>query len=315
MTTRALLLLPCLLVGCGDDGGTDGDSDIDADTDTDVDTDNDTDTDADSDSDSDSDCGTDEIPVDDIGGTEGLAIAPDGTAYYSQPAAVGRRRPGQPPEDTWVTLAGADTVWGLALRDDGILFVGSPSTAAIYRIDTTADPPSVENELESAGQPNGLTIGPDGALYYSDFGGGAIYRVGDGGVEVDEVTRNALSQPNGLLFDDDGTLLALSYAAGEIWRLTLDGAMTETARASERAVDAALDGIGMDDLGRIYVTDNGRGRLLRLGADFSGEEELLTGIGQAANVAFGKGALGCEDVYVASGGALGLYHGDTAGRP
>src|SRR5687768_6788772 len=49
-------------------------------------------------------CAGEAVPVADITGTEGLAIAADGTLYYSQSAAVGRRVPGQPPDDGWVGL-------------------------------------------------------------------------------------------------------------------------------------------------------------------------------------------------------------------
>ena len=63
------------------------------------------------------------------------------------------------------------------------------------------------------------------------------------------------------------------------------------------------------------MTDNSGGRLLRFDASFGTPTTLLTGISAAANVAFGKGALACTDVYVASSGALGLFNGDSAGTP
>ncbi len=317
---RTMMLLAAGLAGCGDDSDDFGDADSDSDTDTDSDTDGDTDTDTGSgtgtDSDTDTgtgdDCGTEVLPTDDIFGTEGIAIAPDGTLYYSQSEAVGRRVPGGAVEDAWVPLPGADTVWGLVLGDDGMLYVGSPSTQTVYRIDTAAAPATAENFVTGAGAPNGLAIAADGTVYWSDFSGGRVYRE-DGGSRA-EVTTSGIPQANGILFDDDGTLLVLSYGSGNIYRLTLAGGV-ETDRVPEATVDGALDGIGMDDAGRIYVTDNGLGRLLRLSADFGPEEEIGNGMPQAAGIAWGKGALRCEDVYVASGGTLGIYNGDTPGRP
>ena len=44
-------------------------------------------------------CGTDTVPLSMIRGTEGIAIAPDGTVYYSQSGALGRRVPGGAAED------------------------------------------------------------------------------------------------------------------------------------------------------------------------------------------------------------------------
>lgn len=82
-----------------------------------------------------------------------------------------------------------------------------------------------------------------------------------------------------------------------------------------KTVAGSLDGIAKDEGGRFYLGDNGNGRLLRYDAAWGSEEVLLTGIGAAANVAFGKGSLTCTDVYVASSGALGRFAGDMPGRP
>jgi sugar lactone lactonase YvrE len=94
--------------------------------------------------------------------------------------------------------------------------------------------------------------------------------------------------------------------------------MRETARkiaASVGLSGAALDGIAHDELGRIYVTDNARGALIRFSADLSQSTTLVENLPAAANIAFGRGALDCHDLYVASSGALGRYHGDASGRP
>jgi hypothetical protein len=256
-------------------------------------------------------CGDEVLDSASISGTEGLSIAPDGTVYYSQTGGVGRRLPGEAADSSWLSLPGASTVWGLALRADGALFVASPSNGTIYRVDTTASPPTVSVATSSAGQPNGLIVGPDEAVYYSDFGGGHVYRLADGG-EPAAVTASLMSQPNGLLFDPDGTLLVLEYSKGAVWRLTLDAGMVETDRGLETNIPgSALDGIGRDDSGRYLLTDNGGGRLLRLDATFEHQEVLLTGVSAAANLAFGRGALSCDDIYVTSAGALARY--DTSG--
>ncbi|HEV8322339.1 MAG TPA: SMP-30/gluconolactonase/LRE family protein [Myxococcota bacterium] len=260
-------------------------------------------------------CGTELLPTTAITGTEGIAIGPTGTLYYSQFRAVGRRIPGGAPDGTWVSISGADTIWGLALSPDGILYVGSPSTGTLYAIDTNAASPVASSIVPVAGTPNGLTMGPDGAVYYGDFNTGQVYRVTPAGVRT-QVTTSPVPSANGLLFDPDGTLLVLNYGGGTIWRLTLDASMVETGRVmAGDAGGAMIDGIGRDAMGRYYVTDNSGDRLLRFDASFGNQTPLLTGIGAAANVAFGKGALACTDVYVASSGALGLFHGDSAGTP
>ncbi len=261
-------------------------------------------------------CGDEMLPTSSIVGTEGLAIAADGTLYYSQTEAVGRRRPGMPPEDGFVELPGATTVWGVALRDD-TLFVASPSMGGvIYSIDLGATVPEATPLLEDAGGANGLVVGPDGAVYYSDFSGNQVYRVSDGGDRT-AVTTTEIDSPNGLFFESASALLVLSYSAGQVIRLTLDENAEETGRDPIFTDDStALDGIAQDDRGRFYLGDNGEGRLLRWDpATGDTAEVLLPDVESAANIVFGRGALRCTDVYVASGGSLGRYAADVGGRP
>lgn len=259
-------------------------------------------------------CGTERPTISAVRGTEGLVIAADGTIYFSQARAVGRVRPGMPPEATWATLPmAASTVWGLALDvANNRLYVGSPATGTIYAVDVTADAPTGTVYLSGAGSPNGLTMGPDGALYYTNFSGsGHVYRVVDG--MRAQVTTASISQPNGLAFHRDGSLYVESYATGTLFKLTLSG-NRETARETVATGLGNPDGLAFDAMDRIYVGDNGGGRLIRLDADGSNPEVLRTGIAAAANVEFGSGALPCTDIYVASRNALVRYEmGDTNG--
>jgi sugar lactone lactonase YvrE len=259
-------------------------------------------------------CGAMRPDVSNIAGTEGLVIGPDGTIYYSQPNAVGRLRPGQAQEDGWATLPGnTDTVWGLALDvANRRLYAGSPTARAIYAVDLDAASPMGTVYLMNAGQPNGLTIGLDGALWYTDFGGGNVYRVPAMGMRT-RVTTSAIANANGLAFGPDGALYVVSYSAGTLLRLEVSGGM-ETGR---RMVASALgnpDGLAFDAMGRIYVTNNGAGTLTRLDADGSNPMRLLGGIRAAASIEFGAGALRCSDIYVASSGALARFEmGDAPG--
>lgn len=252
-------------------------------------------------------CGAERLPTAQIRGTEGLTIAADGTTYYSQSRAVGRRLPGGAPANGWVNLPAAGTVWGLAIRDDdGMLFVASPSDGGvIYGIDTTQDPAEAQVWHRDAGSPNGLIIGPNGAPYYSDFGGGHVYRI-DAPDQVTRITTSPVPSANGLLFDDDGTLLVLAYREGRVYRLTLNAQGIEEARVRAHTVNgAALDGIAKDTEGRFYLSDNGNGELLRFDGRFRNPETLLRNVGAAANIAFGRGALDCDVAYIASSGTLG----------
>ena len=204
-------------------------------------------------------------------------------------------------------------MWGLAIDvANRRLYVGSPSAATIFAVDLTADAPMGTVYLASAGSPNGLTMGPDGALYYSNFSAsGHVYRVVDG--MRTQVTTMTIRQPNGVAFHRDGSLYVDSYADGSLIKLTL-AANRETARETVATGLGNPDGLAFDAMDRIYIGDNSGGRLIRLDADGSNPEVLQRGIPAAANIEFGAGALPCTDIYVASGGALARYEmGDVAG--
>jgi len=204
-------------------------------------------------------------------------------------------------------------VWGLAIDvANQRLYVGSPSAGVIYAVDLAAEAPMGTVYLAGAGSPNGLTMGPDGALYYSNFAAtGHVYRVVDG--MRTQVTTMSIRQPNGVAFHRDGSLYVDSYGAGSLIKLTL-AANRETARETVATNLGSPDGLAFDATGRIYIGDNSGGRLIRLDADGTNPEVLRTGISAAANIEFGVGALPCTDIYVASGGALVRYEmGDTNG--
>ncbi len=262
-------------------------------------------------------CGNEQLPVAQITGTEGIAIAPDGTLYYSQDGAIGRRRPGMAPEDAWVALPGVGTVWGLAYDEaSGVLYVAVPGSnnGKLMKIDTAAAAPTATVLYPGANGANGLVIGPDGALYYS--AGSKVYRVDLQGQRTQVNGTQGVPGANGLFFASPTNLLVLAYNSGEVWELTLDASMHETARTKKVTVpNARLDGIARDEQGRWYLGDNGGGRLLRYRADWTGLETLLPNVPSAANVVFGRGALSCTDVYVASGDTLGRFVGDSGGTP
>jgi sugar lactone lactonase YvrE len=313
----ALLASTLLLLACGDDGGGGGDdvADIDA---SNIDSGNPIDGGDDPDAPA-SACGTEVAPVAMITGTEGIAIAADGTIYYSQTGGVGRWVPGtNTPEDDWVALAGTSTVWGMAIDDaSGMLYVATPGSGGdIWQIDTTAATPAGTVLYDSAGSPNGLTLGPDGAIYYGHFAGaGQVYRVDTAGNRT-TVTTSTIAQPNGVLFDDDGTLLVAMYGTGDMVRLTLDPTThMETGRGSIDSNAGNPDGLARDELGRYYVTDNGGDEVLRYDTAFANPESLLPGVSAAANMAFGRGALACTDLYVTSSGQMRRIDAGAAGVP
>lgn len=311
-----MTLVVCITAACGGGGGGDDSSDAHVEHDADSPIDGEPSPDGPTTS-----CGSGVAPAGEITGTEGAAIAADGTVYYSQTGGVGRWVPDEAaPSDDWVSLAGTSTVWGMAIAEEGHLYVATPPSGAtagiIWEIDTTAASPNGTILFPSAGSPNGLTLGPDDAVYYGDFAGGDVYRVdGDGNRTAVSDPNTPFDAPNGVLFDADGTLLVAEYFAGEIWRVTLDANHAETARELLTDDAGRPDGIARDDEGRYYVTDNGGGRVLRYDASFGNQEILEQNVSAAANMAFGRGALRCTDLYVTSSGAMRVLDVGAAGVP
>ena len=257
-------------------------------------------------------CGTERPALTGTTGTEGVVIGPDGAIYFSQAGSVGRIAADGTRNNRWAVVTGANTMWGLAFdRARNRLYAGSPTTRKVHAIDLSADPPAVTDFVTNAGGPNGLTMGPDGFLYYSDFSGGQVYRVDGDGMRT-QVTTTGISSANGLAFDAMGNLLALSYSQGRLYRLTLtDGA--ETARAMVATGLGSADGLALDAMGNIYVTDQRGSRLIKLDPMGGNPEDLLTGLNAPANIEFGYGALSCTDIYVATGGGLRRYEDGTTG--
>jgi len=251
-------------------------------------------------------CGTARPVITAVRGTEGLVIARDGTIYYSQRGGVGRLAPDGTNDAAWLRIPGTTTIWGLALdAANARIFVASPGDGTLYAADVTS--PSAMALATGLGAPNGLTLGPDGALYASDFDTGTVFRIdATTGAKI-TVTTSAIDSANGLAFapGDPATLYALSYARGTLLALTLDGAHVETARRTVARSLGNPDGVTLAADGRFFVTDNGGGRVLRLDADGSGATVISTSpIGAAANLSFGVGPLDCHDLYVTSSGAL-----------
>ena len=163
-----------------------------------------------------------------------------------------------------------------------------------------------------AGAANGLTIGPDNALWYTDFGSGHVFRVTPDGAST-QVTTTPIPQADGIAFGTDGKLYVTQYASsGGVFRIELANDMETSRMNLVRSGAGGADGLAFDAMGRFYVTAGGR--LTRYEADGSGAMMLLGGLSSAANIEFGVGALPCTDIYVATGRGLVRYEmGDTPG--
>jgi sugar lactone lactonase YvrE len=246
-----------------------------------------------------------------VADSEGLAIDADGTVYFSQPSAVGRLTPPGKLDKEWAKLPGATKTWGIAIdRPHKALYIGSPATSTIYKV-TLEDSPTVTSLVTNAGAPNGLTMGPDGALYYSDYApAGDVWRVTADGARS-KVTTSTFPRPNGVAFGPDGALYVDLYEVGAVSRLTLAGAK-ETARADFIAsgLDKA-DGIAFDSAGNVYI---GWGEGVSR-ATPDGKTITKLAKGKTANVEFGSGAIPSNHLYAVTDKKIVRVINDLGGAP
>jgi glucose/arabinose dehydrogenase len=245
---------------------------------------------------------------------EGLVIAPDGTIYFTQPYGTGAsgflgryRPPYTQPETRWVDLGGK--ALGITLDPKrGILYAGSRDRGKLLAV-ILSESPEVLEIADVEPKINGVTLGKDGAIYYTDQGGGHVYRVTPEGVKT-QVTTTPIEDPNGLAFGPDGDLYVLTYGKATITRVKL-----AKGKEKSRAPFATLtggknaDGITFDQKGQLYAT---AGALFLVSPD--GQSVKRLGDAYGANAEFGAGALGCTDLYTAGNGkGIFRYQNDTPG--
>jgi glucose/arabinose dehydrogenase len=247
-------------------------------------------------------CGTERPNLSAIPTAEGLVVAPDGTIYFTQPYGKGAsgflgryKPPYTAPELNWIDLGGK--ALGITIDPKrGVLYAGSRDRKKLLAV-FLAEKPLVMEIADVEPAINGVTLGEDDAVYYTDSKGGHVYRVTfDGGKT--QVTTTPIEDPNGIAFSPDGHLFVLSYGKAKITRLTLDHGK-ETAREPFAEITGGknADGIAFDAKGNLYVTANG---LYRVTPD--GKTIRRLGEFYGANAEFGRGALGCSDLYTAGNG-------------
>ncbi len=155
--------------------------------------------------------------------------------------------------------------------------------------------------------PNAVVVLRDGTFLVSDDGTDKIYRVKDGKVSI---WSTAVPFPNGLTLSLDNRTLYVAQifsnlkpivVEDRIWAFKIknglpDGPPTVVARSGGQAVD----GLATDELGRVYIADNGAGKIFRYDPK-SGQVILIAeGMPSIASLVFGEGKFDHESIYATS---------------
>ena len=235
-----------------------------------------------------------------IGANNGIWIAePNGAVRkiadvhrHLGQARIGRR-------DILAADFGPTNVFEHGPNDDGIVWRITPEGRKTVVASGIADP-------------NAILMLPDRSFLVSDDGTDKIYRVKDGVVSI---WSTAVAYPNGMsLSVDDSTVYVAQIFSSlkpivpddRIWAFKLNnGLPAGQPSVIARTGGGGLDGLVTDELGRIYVADNGAGKIQRFDPKTGDLILIAEGMTGVASLVFGEGKFDREAIYATSTGRGG----------
>ena len=157
---------------------------------------------------------------------QGLAAGPGRDDLGGEPVRRGdrarRTRTARSPRSAWSRASIPTTSCGAPTER-----CGSPSTTGTA---SDGSPPTESSPSSTSAIcrcPTGITVGPDGALWFAQRGVSAIGRITLDGEITEWPTITPRAAPLSITTGPDGALWFTLTAANAIGRITVDGAMTE----------------------------------------------------------------------------------------
>jgi sugar lactone lactonase YvrE len=230
-----------------------------------------------------------------IGANNSIWIAePDGTVKkiadvhrHLGQARIGKR-------DILACDFGPTNVFADGPNDDGI----------VWRITPEGDKTAVARGIAD---PNAVVVLKDGSFLVSDDGTDKIYRVKDGKVSI---WSTAVPYPNGLTLSLDNRTLYVAQIFSNLKPIVVDdriwafrinkGLPVGPPRVVARTGGKAVDGLATDELGRIYVADNGAGKIFRYDPKTGDMMLIAEGMPSIASLVFGEGKFDRQAIYATS---------------
>lgn len=176
--------------------------------------------------------------------------------------------------------------------------------------------------------PNFILVREDGTFLVSDDGTDKIYLVDlEGTVSI---WSDAIDYPNGLALSPDGLTLYVAQIfthlkpeigfADYLWALPVkDGRPAGEPKLVARTGFGGVDGLAMDFLGRVYIADNGGGKIFRYDPKIDELILIADGMPAIASLVFGEGDFDHESLYGTStfrgGGKIWKVKVGTRGIP
>ncbi|MCP4896735.1 MAG: SMP-30/gluconolactonase/LRE family protein [bacterium] len=219
-------------------------------------------------------------------------IEPDGTANKLTDVHTHLGQAGIGERDILAADFGPTNVFRHGPNDDGI----------VWRIT-----PEGEKKVVATGiaDPNFIVVHEDGSYLVSDDGTDKIYLVSTDGTVT--VWSDAIDYPNGMVPSLDGSVLYVAQIFGSrdpfttednLWAIPMEEGLP--AGQPELVVETGgsmLDGLAMDEVGRVYIADNGSGSIRRFDPR-TGELILIAeGMDHVASLVFGEGDFNNYSIY------------------
>ncbi|MCL7970470.1 MAG: SMP-30/gluconolactonase/LRE family protein [marine benthic group bacterium] len=245
---------------------------------------------------------------------EGIAFNGEGDLYVAGNAALWRVSP----SGDVTKIADMYSNLGLApIGDRDILMAdfgptnrfdrGPNADGIVWRVTPEGDTTRVVDG--GIGDPNFVLVLADGSFLVTDDATDEILWVGEDGQP--QLFTDAVGHPNGIALSADGITLYVAQIfeslrpfvpSGKLWAIPMQEG--DVGALPELVVDlgdrAALDGLAMDEHGRVYVAANGLGEIWRVDPS-TGESVLIAeDMPGAASIAFGRGIFDHEAIYVTS---------------
>lgn len=255
---------------------------------------------------------TPEVFIDQFDAAEGIAFNGEGRLFIAANRGVWR----VDPDGTATRITDVFSNLGLAgFGDRDLLMADFGPTAApadssdndgiVWLITPEGEKRDV---VRGIADPNFILVREDGSFLVSDDFTSNIYAADTTGAL--RVWSTAVPFPNGLVPSRDGATLFVAQIFSHfdpielndaVWALPMRGGEPAgEPRLLARTGGAGVDGLAMDEHGRVYVADNVPGKIWRIDPD-TGETVLIAeGMPNIASLVFGEGEFDHEALYVTS---------------
>jgi sugar lactone lactonase YvrE len=267
---------------------------------------------------------TPELFIDEFEASEGITFNAEGKLFIGANRAIWRAEP----DGTVTRLTDVHLHLGQAGIGERDILAADFGPTNVFRHGPNDDgivwrvTPEGEKRVDATGiaDPNFILVRKDGSYLVSDDGTNKIYLVEtDGTVSL---WTNAIAHPNGMVFSLDGSKVYVAQIFKQldpivpddrVWALRIeDGRPVGEPELVGATGEGAIDGLAIDELGRIYIADNGAGKIFRLDPSSRQLVLIAEGMPHVASLVFGEGEFDHHALYATStfrgGGRIWKVH-------